>query len=302
MRRTVSMIGAAVGVVGLVLASAGVAGAARPGAGRTAGRSGTHPPAVASLLGTFQSGTGDTSLPARGGTVDSLNWAGYVVTPSSRVTSAVGTFTVPSAGLLPPGFAATWVGIGGYSSADLIQAGVAEDSLPSLPLVGPQYYAWYELLPNAETPLTDCAPATKGDAAEEACDVGPGQHVAVAIQQVPGKANTWRITELDAGQWLWSKTVSYDSSGSSAEWIQEAPTILVLQSLMAPVGTVAFGPTSTFSVAQDPTATETISAGDPTTIDLDPFGLFPEATPSALAGNGQSFDVCAYASSCPTPS
>lgn len=46
---------------------------------------------------------------------------------------------------MPPGFAATWTGIGGYNTSDLIQAGTAEQSAPSNPLLGDQYYAWYEL-------------------------------------------------------------------------------------------------------------------------------------------------------------
>ena len=96
-------------------------------------------------------------LPLHGGTTDSLDWSGYAVTPSGGGVTAVAlTFTVPSAGLVPPGFAATWTGIGGYDTSDLIQAGTAEQSAPDNPLVGSQYYAWYELLPAGETQLTGC--------------------------------------------------------------------------------------------------------------------------------------------------
>ena len=42
-------------------------------------------------------------LPAHGGSADSLNWSGYAVTPSSdNITAVTSTFTVPSAGLVPP--------------------------------------------------------------------------------------------------------------------------------------------------------------------------------------------------------
>ena len=96
-------------------------------------------------------------LPRAGGTVDSLNWSGYAVTPPGRdVTGVSSSFVVPAAGLVPPGFAGTWTGIGGFGTTDLIQAGTSEQSLPSLPVIGPQYYAWYELLPQSETPLTGC--------------------------------------------------------------------------------------------------------------------------------------------------
>jgi hypothetical protein len=229
------------------------------------------------------------ALPRHGGTVDSLNWSGYAVTPTGGgVTAVASTFVVPAAGLVPPGFAATWTGIGGYNTSDLIQAGTAEDSLPTLPLVGPQYYAWYELLPGAEIPLTGCT----GD---PNCTVTPGDQVAVTISLVSG--TTWHIAMSDAGHWTWSLNVSYASSKSSAEWILEAPTLVVLQTLIAPVGTVSFGPTSTYTAGG---VTHTIAAGNPTEIILSP-GLINEATPSALASNGQSFNDCAYAQTCPTP-
>ncbi len=227
-------------------------------------------------------------LPLHGGTADSLNWSGYAVTPSGGAVTAVSsTFTVPSAGLVPPGFAATWTGIGGYNTSDLIQAGTAEQSAPDNPLVGPQYYAWYELLPASETQLTGCG----GDAN---CTVTPGDAISVNISQVSG--NTWSISMTDSGHWSWSKNVTYSSSESSGEWILEAPT-LVAQTLLAPVGTVHFGPTSTYTTGG---VTHTIAQGDPTQIFLSP-GVVNEATPSALASDGQSFNDCAYAQSCPAP-
>lgn len=230
---------------------------------------------------------GHRVLPVHGSTVDSLNWAGYAVTPGSGVTAVDSTFTVPSAGLLPPGFSATWAGIGGYNSTDLIQAGVGEQSLPTLPIVGPQYYAWYEILPAAETPVTDCS----GD---PNCTVTPGDQMTVDIHNVSG--STWSVNLTDAGHWTYSTSLTYASSESSAEWIQEAPTLLV-QTIPAPVGTVHFGPTSTYT---DGGATKTIAQGNPTVINESP-GLINEATTSPLASDGQSFNVCVYAQTCPAP-
>jgi Peptidase A4 family len=226
-------------------------------------------------------------LPLHGGTTSSLNWSGYAVTPGSGITGVSGTFVVPSAGLDPPGFAATWAGIGGYNTSDLIQAGVEEQSAPSDPVFGTQYTAWYEILPASETPLTNCS----GDSS---CTVTPGDHVTVDISNVSG--NTWSVSLTDAGKWSWSQDITYSSSESSAEWILEAPTVGA-QTLLANVGTVAFGPTSTYTAGG---ATNTIAAGNPTQIDLG-TGVVNEATPSALASDGQSFNDCAYAVSCPTP-
>ena len=273
MRRTTIARGLSAAVVAVsVLATASVASAARPHAG----------------LGTLIPAHKGQVLPLHGGTTSSLNWSGYAVTPGSGgITAVSSTFTVPTAGLVPPGFAATWTGIGGYSTSDLIQAGTAEQSAPDNPVLGPQYYAWYELLPNSETQLTNCS----GDAN---CTVTPGDTVSVNIGDVSG--NTWSISVADSGKWSWSQNVNYSSSKSSAEWILEAPT-LVAQTLLAPVGTVHFGPTSTYT---DGGGTHAIAAGNPTQIDLG-TGVVNEATPSALASDGQSFNDCAYALSCPAP-
>ena len=233
-------------------------------------------------------------LPRHGGTVDSLNWSGYAVTPGAHsVTAVSSTFTVPAAELLPPGFAATWAGIGGYGTSDLIQAGTAEQSLPTLPLLssllGDQYYAWYELLPGTEIALTGCT----GDAN---CTVTPGDQISVSIGQVG--ATQWSISMTDAGHWSWSQDVTYSSSGASAEWILEAPTLLVAQTLLAPVGSVAFGPTSTYTAGG---VTHTIAQGNPTQINLSLGGLINLATPSPLASSGQAFNACAYQQSCAGP-
>lgn len=232
---------------------------------------------------------GHHALPLHGGTVDSLNWAGYAVTPGSGVTAVNSTFKVPSAGLLPPGFSATWAGIGGYNTSDLIQAGVGENSTPTNPLLGAQYYAWYEILPAAETPITGCS----GDAN---CTVHPGDTISVDIHNVSG--NTWSVNLADSGHWTYSIKLTYASSGSSAEWIQEAPSLAVVQTIPAAVGNVSFGPTSTWTRGG---TTNTIAAGNPTLIDESPVGVVNEATTSPLASDGQSFDVCVYAQTCAAP-
>ena len=220
-------------------------------------------------------------LPTRNDTTSSLNWSGYATT-GSGITAVTSTFTVPTAGLVPPGFAANWAGIGGYTSSDLIQAGTSED-----PVEG--YYAWYEILPASETQLTNCT----GDSA---CTVNPGDVVTVDIHNVG--ANLWSVSLTDAGHWSWQQNISYHSTESSAEWIFEAPTVGV-QTIPDNTGTNYFGPTSTFT---NGAGTHTIAQGNPVTIDMGLGIGVNEATPSALASNGQSFNVCAYQQSCPTPS
>jgi hypothetical protein len=72
------------------------------GAG-TAGAKAGHAKRSAHALGVLIPKKG-TILPRHGGTADSLNWSGYAVTPSAgNVTAVSSRFTVPPAGLVPPG-------------------------------------------------------------------------------------------------------------------------------------------------------------------------------------------------------
>jgi hypothetical protein len=185
-------------------------------------------------------------------------------------------------GTAPFGFAATWAGIGGYKTHDLIQAGTAEDS-NSGGLYGRQYFAWYELLPKSERQLHNCS----GD---RRCRIKPGDRISVAVRKVGSRS--WMISMTNAGHWNWSKQVNYSSSRSSAEWILEAPSVGDAQTNLAPVGTVHFGPTSNFTGAA---GRHGIAWGHPIRIVLK-----GEAKPSPLAS--QSFNDCAYrASPCPRP-
>lgn len=225
-----------------------------------------------------------------GSTADSLNWAGYAVVPGSGVTAVTGTFKVPTAGEVPPGFSASWAGIGGYSTSDLIQAGVSENSSVGAQVLGGQYNAWYEILPAAETPLTS------GCTGNASCTVNPGDTITVDISNVGG--DNWDVSLTDAGNWSWSQTLTYASSESSAEWIQEAPELDSVQTIPAAVGTVSFGPTSTYTQGGVASA---ISRGNPVLIDESPVGEVNEATTSPLSSDGESFNVCVYAQSCAAP-
>lgn len=224
-------------------------------------------------------------LPLESGTVHSVNWSGYAVASKRhRITAVSASFTVPKVGPAPFGFAATWSGIGGYRSNDLIQAGTAEDSNTG-GAFGKQYFAWYELLPAGEHHLRNCS----GD---RHCRVKPGERISVTIRDVGG--HNWIISMKNSGHWHWSKHFGYRSSHSSAEWILEAPSIGPEQTTLAPVGTVHFGPTSRYTAAGN---SHVIASGHRIKIILT-----GQAKPSALGPNGQSFNDCAYRSSpCPRP-
>jgi hypothetical protein len=219
-------------------------------------------------------------LPFSGGTVHSANWSGYAVRSKRHAISAVSsTFVVPKVSNLDLGLAVTWAGIGGFQTKDLIQAGALEGGQF---FGSPRYEAWYELLPAGLTQIHNCKGSPR-------CKVSPGDHMSVNIHSVARA--TWSIFIRDQGHWSWSKTVHYNSSRSSAEWILEVPSPAPK---LAHAGTVHFGPTSRFTARG---ASHTIGQGHPIRIILDGG----QATPSALAADRQSFNDCSYKSRCSRP-
>jgi hypothetical protein len=136
----------------------------------------------------------------------SSNWAGYAV-QGGTYTGVSGTFVMPelsySSTLVSN---ATWIGIGGRSSADLIQAGVYEVADAS----GATYQAWYELLPDNAVPID--------------LPVHPNDSISIALLETSN--DTWNIVITNnTTKQQFAKTVQYHSSRSSAEWIQERPQI-----------------------------------------------------------------------------
>jgi hypothetical protein len=222
--------------------------------------------------------TPNERVPAAGGTFESTNWSGYAVRSSSdAISRATSTFIVPKLNPPPSGYASTWVGIGGVSSHDLIQAGISEQSTT------PHYFAWWETLPSSAVRVKNKS-------------VSPGDKVTVTVAQSSSKK--WKISLTDAGHWSFSKTVNYNSSRSSAEWILEAPTVGGTQTKLPGLKEAMFGPTSKYETNG---ASHTVAHGNPDKILMVTKSGSREATPSALASNGQSFNDCAWKTSCSAP-
>lgn len=144
-----------------------------------------------------------TTTPARTSDTSS-NWSGYVAN-GGTYTSVTGTWIVPQVGATTTGADATWVGIGGVTGTDLIQAGT--QATVSGGTVS--YEAWTETLPESSRTVS--------------LDVSPGDSVTVTISEQT--SGVWLIvmannTTKDSYQ----RTFNYSSSRSSAEWIQEAPS------------------------------------------------------------------------------
>ncbi|HZQ86571.1 MAG TPA: hypothetical protein VFA83_17120 [Acidimicrobiales bacterium] len=259
-------------VLGMVLASGGTAASVASAA------SAAHGTLIPAQVGQV--------LPVRNADTSSLNWSGYAVIAQSGhpITRVTQNWIVPTVSTFPVGFSSTWAGIGGYNSSDLIQAGTESDTAQTP-------YAWYEILPASETPITS------GCTGDPTCTVQPGDAMSVTIANNGG--NAWTISMTNP-RWTWSLNLNYASTLSSAEWILEAPTVGA-QTVLANVGTQKFtagSPGNTFTVDG---VTKNIGQGSPVRILLGPGLLVNEATPSALNPAGTAFNDCAYAQSCAAP-
>ncbi len=147
----------------------------------------------------------------------SSNWSGYAVAKyqtGKKYTSATATWVVPAVSSSPAGYSSSWVGIGGFClnssctrvDKSLIQLGTEQDS-------SGQYYAWYEMLPQAETKIAGFT-------------MSPGDTVTASLAVVSSsrKSQTWMLTLNDVTQTeTWSGTFNYKSSLASSEWVEEAP-------------------------------------------------------------------------------
>jgi hypothetical protein len=162
------------------------------------------------------------------------------------------------------------VGIGGVSSTDLIQAGTSDTVIQGRD----QFETWIELLPQ----VSQQVPVA----------VAPGDSVTVTIDEQDATTGDWQlsITNNTTAQ-NYQTNVTYTSSHSSAEWIQEAPT-----------GSRAILPLDNFGSVSFSGATSTAD-GQP--VDLAEAHAFPVtmvnannqalAVPSSIGDDGASFTV-----------
>jgi len=183
-------------------------------------------------------------------TSSSYNWSGYV-SDSGTYTSVSGTWIVPDvdAGQASLAADATWVGVGGVDSRDLIQAGTQSlvDADGEV-----EYQAWFETLPRASQPVP--------------LAVHAGDSVTVALTY--GDNSLWHVTFINntTGK-EYTMDVSYASSLSSAEWIEEMP------SLALPRGAGGFIPLANFDKVTFVRGSATVDGMSHALSDLDPAPL-----------------------------
>ena len=197
----------------------------------------------------------------------SSNWSGYSVS-GGNFTSVTGTWTVPTVATTTTGADATWVGIGGITSNDLIQAGT--EATVSRGEV--TYNAWIEMLPASSKPVS--------------LSVNAGDSVTVSITQKVGL--DWLISmKNNTTGGAYSTTVQYRSSNSSAEWVQEAPSVNRGTVPLDDFGTLTF---KGASAVRDGNR-QALNALGPQGITMINGARQALAVPSGIASDGMSFSV-----------
>ena len=201
-------------------------------------------------------------------TSSSSNWSGYAAN-GGAFTSVTATWTVPTVSATSSGADATWVGIGGLTSNDLLQAGTQAmvDGSGTV-----EYSSWIEMLPQSSrnVPLS----------------VSAGDSVTVTITQQGG--NDWLIAmKNNTTNGSYSVTVQYSSSNSSAEWVQEAPSVGRGLISLDQFGTVKF---SGASAVRDGKTMSLSALGAKAITMINGQGQ-AIAQPSTIASDGSSFTI-----------
>ncbi|MGW1198566.1 G1 family glutamic endopeptidase [Streptomyces sp. NPDC002536] len=186
-----------------------------PGIARTIGRSGPRRPptaraAAAALLlsaALVPAGTASAHASAFGplnARLQDSNWGGYVAQGS--FSTITGSWTEPHATCTSSNdLFAPWVGIDGYGSQSVEQAGVQTDCSSGSPVLS----AWYEMYPSPPVYWND--PVSEGDS------------ITATVVSNGGGSYTLTLSDTTKG---WSEHIDQNIGGqnASAEAVIESPT------------------------------------------------------------------------------
>ena len=121
-------------------------------------------------------------------------------------------------------YSSSWIGIDGFNNSSLIQTGTEQDYYNG----STHYDAWWEILPAAETVITNMI-------------VKPGDHMTASIKNDGNGDWTITINNVTENE-SFTTTQAYSGPAESAEWIQEAPTIGGHVATLANYGQTTFDP------------------------------------------------------------
>jgi hypothetical protein len=182
----------------------------------------------------------------------------------------------------PAGADATWVGIGGVTSRDLIQAGTQQTVTGN---GATHYETWVETLPQASHPVP--------------LVVSPGDSITISISQQPDAQDQWQVAFKNntSGQ-SYQVTEHYQSSLSSAEWIEESPS--TMRGRLLPLDNFGQVDFSNATATKDGQQVSIADAGGQA-ITMITRGGQPLVQPSALGTDGSSFSVTRTSVPAPAP-
>ncbi len=135
-------------------------------------------------------------------------------------------------------YSSSWVGIDGFNNSNLIQTGTEQDWYSGRA----HYAAWWEILPAAETVIPTIT-------------VHPGDQFSASVTSNGGGSWTIKITDNSTGQ-SFTTVQGYSGPGTSAEWIQEAPTVGGRIAALAHYGQTVFDPGTVNGADPNLTASE----------------------------------------------
>jgi hypothetical protein len=171
--------------------------------------------------------------PARvaNGNGTSNNWSGYVIsTPASasQYAEVFGLWSVPRA-YAEPGFwylnhSSFWVGIDGWGTPDVVQAGTDQDTETIFGVQASTYDAWTEWYPLSSQTIAGF-PVSPGDQIE--CWVWVG-NASGAYSPTGGIGwfYVWNTTQNVVAAYLHTAAPSGTTfNGHQAEWVMERPTV-----------------------------------------------------------------------------
>lgn len=199
----------------------------------------------------------------------SRNWSGYIATAGATYTSVTGTWVIAKPDPKTPGIDATWVGIGGANTTDLIQAGTEATVSPDGTVT---YDAWTETLPQSTRTVT--------------LSVNAGDTITVTLTEQ--SAGSWHVEMKDVTtNRTYTTTLRYNSSKSSAEWIQEAPSLGRGIAPLDSFGSVKFSAASTVVDGNK----QSLKAAGARPVTMTNGASQALAIPSAIGADGASFSV-----------
>jgi hypothetical protein len=214
-----------------------------------------------------------SSPPSQTSGYTSTNWSGYLgATGTYTEISGSWRATAPSGNGSSTSADATWIGIGGVSTSDLIQIGTQNIVSASGKV---SEAAFWELLPDVSQNISTIS-------------VSAGDLMSASITET--STNQWAFSITDeSNSESYTSNVPYTSSHSSAEWIEEDPSFASGRQIpFDNFGTASF---TNASALQNGSNLNLLSMNAQPITMLSGRNGTPVATPSSINPDGTSFSV-----------